>query len=155
MIKRKPYHCLVALVCAFCFLAGLSMAPPPAAAFDLSGILGTVVKVGGAALIVKQFGGQIDSFINTILGQKGIQQEGKTKVVPVLRVGSGSAVGAVQVVGPAQQVDKVAAVAELELSLGGAVRARALVPVTTNKVETSSIKGVGGVGVSANIKIPL
>lgn len=155
MIKRKPYHCLVALLCAFCFFVGLNAAPPPAMALDLGGALGTVLKVGGIALVVRQFGDQIDSFINSLLGQKGIGHEGKTKVVPVLRIGSGTAVGAVQVVGPAVQVKKVQAVAEVEMSIGNRVRARALIPITTKKAETSSIRGVGGVGVSANIKLPL
>jgi hypothetical protein len=155
MIKRKPYHCLVALLCAFCFIVGLNAAPPPASALDLGGSLGTVLKIGGIALVVRHFGDEIDSFINTLLGQKGLGHEGKTKVVPVIRIGAGTAVGAVQVVGPEQQVRKVQAVAELELSLGNSLRARALVPITTRRAETSSIRGVGGVGVSANIKFPL
>jgi hypothetical protein len=155
MIKRKPYHCLVALLCAFCFIVGLNAAPPSASALDLGGSLATVLKIGGIALVVSHFGDQIDSFINTLLGQKGLQQEGKTKVVPVVRIGAGTAVGAVQIVGPEQQVRKVQAVAELELSLGNSMRARALVPITTRRADTSTIRGVGGVGVSANIKFPL
>lgn len=155
MLKRKPYHCLVALACALCFLVGIGTAPPPAVALDLGGALMTVLKIGGIALVVKQFGPDIDHFINGLLSQRGIEGEGMTKVVPVLRVGSGTAVGAVQVQGPAEQVEKVQAVAEIEIKIGSAIRARGLVPVTTNKVETDSIKGVGGVAVTANIKFPV
>lgn len=154
VIKRKPTHCLVALLCAFCFMLGLGV-QPPSFALDFGGILGGALKIGGVAFVVKQFGSDIDRFINTVLSQKGIQREGLTKVVPVLRLGAGTAVGAVQVVGPASQVQKVQAVAELELAIGNLVRARALVPVTTKKLETSTVRGVGGVAVSANIKIPL
>ena len=78
-------------------------------------------------------------------------------VVPTFRVSGGiggAAVGAAQVVGPPQQVDKVQAVAEIQIGIGN-FRGRALVPVTTRKGLTSSIKGIGGVGVSAEIKFPL
>jgi len=155
MLKRKPYHCLVALVCALCFLVGLGFTPPPASALDLGGALGTVLKIGGIALVVKQFGPEIDHFINGLLSQRGIEGEGMTKVVPVIRVGVGTAVGAVQVQGTAEQVQKVQAVAEIEVKIGSSVRARGLVPVTTQKVDTGMIKGVGGVAVTANIKFPV
>ena len=153
MIRRKPYHCLVLLLCAFCFLVGLG-APPPSFALDLGGILGGGLKILGIGLIVRQFGGDIDRFINSVLSQRGIQQQGMTKVVPVVRVGAGTAVGAVQVVGPEAQVKKVQAVAEVELSIGS-VRGRALLPITTSQAQTDSVRGVGGVAVSANIKVPL
>ena len=153
MIKRRPYHCLVALICAFCFLLGLG-AQPPSVALDLGDIFGGAVKIAGIAFLVKQFGGDIDKFINSVLLQRGIQREGMTRVVPVLRIGGGTAVGAVQVVGPEAQVQKVQAVAELELSVGP-IRGRGLIPITTKQAETESLKGVGGVSVSANIKVPL
>lgn len=155
MIRRKPYHCLVALICALCFLVGLGVTPQSAVALDLGGALGKVLKIGGIGFIVKQFGNDIDRFINKVLHQRDIQHQGMTKVVPILRLGAGTAVGAAQVVGPAEQVKKVQAVAELELRIGGSGRARALLPVTTKKISTSTIRGVGGVGISANIKIPI
>ena len=155
MIKRKPYHCLVALICAFCFFLGLGAAPPPVMAFSLGGLGGDIIKTAGIGFVVKQFGGQIDRFLNSVLSQKGIQREGMTKVVPVVRLGSGTAVGAVQVVGPELQVKKVKAVAEIELGLGDRIRGRALLPIEMDSFNVSTIHGVGGVGISANIKIPL
>lgn len=156
MIRRRPYHCLVTLLCAFFFVVGITGGPPPTYALDLGDILGKVLIVGGVGFIVKEFGEDIDHFINGILSQRGIEQEGKTKVVPIIRVGgAGMAVGAAQVVGPAQQVKKVSAVAEIEITIGDSARARGLVPVSTKEVATDSIRSVGGVGVSANIKIPL
>jgi hypothetical protein len=50
-------------------------------------------------------------------------------------------------------VEKVQAVAEVDLQITGALRARGLIPVTTKNA--SPVKGVGGVGVSANIKFQL
>ncbi|NSW58721.1 MAG: hypothetical protein HPY44_22135 [Armatimonadetes bacterium] len=155
MIRRRPYHCLTALLCAFFLLVGIAGGPPPSYALDLGGVLGKVLIVGGVAFIVKQFGPDIDRFINSVLSQKGIAREGMTKVVPIIRVGTtGTAVGAAQVIGPEQQVKKVQAVAELELTVGS-LRGRGLIPVTTKKVSTDTVRGVGGVGISANIKIPL
>ncbi|MBI3920101.1 MAG: hypothetical protein HY318_01690 [Armatimonadetes bacterium] len=151
MKEWKRSRSQIALMCAFCFSMGLAFGPTPLRALDL----GDLLKIGGIGLVVSHFGKDIDGFINKVLGQRGIQREGMTKVVPVLRVGSGTAVGAVQVVGPASQVKKVQAVAELEIKVGNRFRARALLPVTTKKVATSTIRGVGGVGVSANIKVPL
>lgn len=156
MIKRRPYHCLVALLCAFFLMVGITGGPPPTYALDLGNILGKVLVVGGVSFIVKQFGEDIDHFINVILSQKGIEHEGMTKVVPIIRVGgAGTAVGAAQVVGPAQQVRKVSAVAEVEITIGNSARARGLIPVSTKKIATDSIRSIGGVGISANIKIPL
>jgi hypothetical protein len=152
MIKRKPYHCLVALLCAFFFLVGIGAPMQPSYALDLGGLAGDVLKVAGIGFLVKQFGPEIDKFINSALGTRGIGNEGMTKVVPIIRLGSGTAVGAVQVVGPASQVQKVKAVAEIEITFGNHIRGRALVPISMSKFNVQTIHGVGGVGVSANIK---
>jgi hypothetical protein len=115
------------------------------------------LKIFGIAYVVKQFGGQINSFINTVLAQHSAQIAVQTKVVPIVKIGAGgTAVGAVQVMGPAQQVEKVSAVAEVEWKPGNVLRARGLVPITNVKItDPTKIKGVGGVGISANIKFPL
>jgi len=147
----RRHHQRTALICMAAFLTGVALGPSPSRAIDL----GDIIKAGGIGFLVTQFGQEIDGFVNKVMGQRGIEREGMTKVVPVVRVGSETAVGAVQVVGPESQVKQVQAVAELELKIGNRVRARGLIPVTTKKVATSAIKGVGGVGVSANIKFPL
>jgi len=149
-MRRKNYR-TVAVVSVLAFLTGIAVGPIPSRAIDL----GDILKAGGIAFLVKQFGKEINGFINKVMGQRGIEREGMTKVVPVVRVGSGTAVGAVQVIGAESQVKQVQAVAELELTVGNRARARALLPVTTKKVATDSIKSVGGVGVSANIKFRL
>lgn len=136
---------------------GLLTAPQPPAEADLPliGDLGNIVKLFGIGYVVSEFGPSIDKTINKLLAQHDAAIEGETKVVPILRVGRGdAAVGAAQVMGPPSQVGKVQAVAEMELGISK-LRGRALIPVTTKKHLTSSIKGVGGVGVSATMKIKL
>jgi hypothetical protein len=148
MKRQRTRFALIALFSLTCFTAGLTLSPPKSHAFDLKDIL----KVAGIGMIVKQFGGDIDKFINKLMSQKGVSTDAATRVVPVLEVGNDTAIGAVQVVGPKSQVDKVQAVAEIELSLGNRIRARGLMPISTKRADTKTIRGIGGVGVSANIK---
>lgn len=119
------------------------------------GILGKGIKILGVGLVLDKWGDDIDRFINRILGQKQARIEGETKLVEIIRVGgAGSAVGAAQVMGPSHRVKKVQAVVEVEIPIGR-FRARALLPVSTRKELTRTIRMVGGTGVSANIKFPL
>lgn len=144
------------LFVAWAFVLGLAIGPQPAESIDLGGSLGTLIKIFGIGWVVNNFADDIDRAINTVLRQHDAEIEGMTKVVPILRVGSGggTAVGAAQIMGPAVQVNKVQAVAELELNIA-ILRGRALIPVATREVSAGAIKGVGGVGVSANIKFPV
>lgn len=118
--------------------------------------LGSVFKVGGVALIVDKFGDDMNNAINKLTANKGVGIADRTKVVGIISVGQGSYVGAAQVSGPADQVDKVKAVAQLETKFPGIgnTRLRALVPVETTDV-IKNIKRVSGVGVSAIIDIKL
>jgi hypothetical protein len=78
-----------------------------------------------------------------------------TKVVPILSIGSGSYVGAVQVTGARRDLEQVKAVAQLEgrLKVLGGVRLRALIPIAARSV--SNLKRVPGVGVSALVDFKL
>ena len=120
-------------------------APPPASALDL----GSALKLFGIGYAVKVFGGQINSFINTLLAHNGVAWEGTTKVVPIISIGSGAHVGAAQVAGPPELVKKVQAVAQGELHIGD-FRGTALIPISTSKA-TGGLKRVEGVGLSALI----
>jgi hypothetical protein len=138
------------LLCAF--VLGLNWAPGQARAVDSE--IAHLVKSFGVGWVVERFASQIDRAINSALAQHKAEIEGATKVVPIIRVGeSGTAIGAAQVMGPQVQVDKVQAVAEVELRIAGTIRARGLVPVSAR--DGSTMKSVGGVGVSANIKFPI
>ncbi len=157
MIHNKQWRWLTLVVILTAFLVGFGSGPSNVEALNLGGALKGALKIFGIAFVVKQFGGQINSFINSVLAQHSAKVAGQTKVVPIVRIGAGgTAVGAAQIMGPAVQVKKVSAVAEVEWKPGNVLRARGLFPVTNVKItDPTKIKGVGGVGVSANIKLPL
>jgi hypothetical protein len=115
--------------------------------------LDSILKGGGAVLVVSKFGNDINKFIN---GITGVKQKQATKVVPIVSLGDGGFIGAVQVAGPAGKVETVKAVAQLEgrFKLIGGLRVRALVPIATDK-PGSSIDRVDGVGVSAIVDVKL
>ncbi len=115
--------------------------------------LGDIIKVGGIAVIVDQFGSQINDFINKTTANKDLSTTEATKVVPILSLGSGGYIGAVQVLGAQENIEKTQAVVQLEASalFGRSVRIKALVPVGSKS--TSNIKRIYGVGVSAIVDI--
>ena len=118
--------------------------------------LGSILKIGGTALIVKEFGNSINSVLNKVTGQNKLSDEGiVTKVVPVLSAGSRGAIGIVQVAGPRQQIDKVKAVAQLQTQVKAlsTLQARILIPIDANNL--THINRVSGVGVSAIVDIKL
>lgn len=114
------------------------------------GVLGKVVKVGGIGFLVKQFGPKINSAINTLLQQKGVRYEGKTKVVPAFAIGSGVFVGGVQLQGAEAKLKEAKYCAMFEIPMGR-VRGKALVPVNSLTPKKGSYKPVSGVGVTAVI----
>jgi hypothetical protein len=119
--------------------------------------LGSIIKGGAAIAVVEKFGPDINKGINKIMGDKGIHQTA-TKVVPILSLGDGGYVGAVQVSGPQDLVDKVQGVAQLEgrfnIPLAGGIRLKGLIPVS-NKTPQKGIRRVEGVGVSAIVDVRL
>src|SRR4051794_37806890 len=117
--------------------------------------LGSVLKGGAIALVVDKLAPQINSGINSLTGNKHLEVGQATKVVPILSVGSGSYLGAVQVAGPDDKLDQVKAVAQLEgnFKAVGGIRLRALIPIAARSV--TNLKRVSGVGVSALVDIKL
>jgi len=120
--------------------------------------LGEVLKGAAIGVLVNQFGGQIDRFVNTLTGNKPDGLRETTRVVPILTVGEGAYVGAAQISGPRNKVEKVKALARVEGStrIGNELRATALVPIDTAKPgDIKSLSRVKGVGVSAIIDYKL
>lgn len=115
--------------------------------------LGDIVKVGGIAFVVDRFGDQINKFINTLTANKNVGSTEATDVVPILSLGGGGYIGAVQVIGARENVEKTKAVVQIEANavFGRNLRIKALVPVGSRT--TSNIKRIYGVGVSAMIDI--
>lgn len=133
---------MVAAVVA-AYMLGAGTRALPAQAFDL----GSILKMGGISYLVSRFGSEINTFINKLTLQKGLDTQYATKVVPILSLGSGSYIGAVQVVGPKAQVDKVKAVGQLEGSFVKVARVKAMIPIDATSI--SNINRVEGVGVGA------
>lgn len=136
----------------FVFLFSIT-SPAISPAISQASLLGDVIKVGGIGAVVSKFGSEINSFINKITLQKGAGNEFATKVVPIISVGSGKQIGAVQVTGSQELVNRTEAVLQLEGSLLGSVRVRALIP--SDSVNPLKFNRVQGVGVSALIDISI
>jgi hypothetical protein len=75
-------------------------------------------------------------------------EETRTKVVPILSVGSALRVGIAQVTGPVSRVDEVKAVARFDTDYKDAVRIAVLVPIATENI-VSNIRRVPQVSISA------
>ena len=117
---------------------------------------GDLLKEKGMALALDNFSGKIDEYVNENAPLK-IEQGYETKIVPVVTVGSKGYIGAAQVCGPKEQVEKCKAALTVEAQLAsGAVRVQYLVPIDTNKpVNLDSVRRVQGVGVSARLDLGL
>lgn len=138
---------LTILILVWAFVLGLAVGPQPVHS-QFGGAIGDLVKIFGIGWVVQQFSGEINSAINSVLAQREAEIAEATKVVPILSVGRGTAIGAAQVQGPQAQLDRVDAVSQVELTIRG-FRGQALIPVT------SAVSAVPGVGVSANISFPI
>ena len=114
--------------------------------------LGKVLVGGGIAVAVSKFGPQINTFVNKLTNHKDTVTV-KTKVVPIVSVGSGAYVGAVQVTGGAKDVKRVKAVAQVEGKFNQ-FRIKALIPIGTEKA-TKKLDRIPNVGVSALIDYKL
>ena len=141
MIAKRIVTILVAVG-----LMGLGMAGVRAHAIGL----GDILKVGGIAFLVSQYDDEIDSFITSALGEREAAAKGATKVVPILSLGRGGYIGAAQVVGSPENVQRVKAVVQVEGRFGSG-RAQVLVPTTTDKASGTPDRAKG-VGVSAVIE---
>jgi hypothetical protein len=126
-------------------------AVPVAQAIDL----GSIIKVAGIGILVDTFGSQLNSFINTLMMQNNAAPEFATKVVPILTVGvlgNSGYIGAAQVMGPQNLVDRVQAVVQVESSFNGNMfRVKGLIPIDS-KIPVNFTR-VSGVGVSAMIDV--
>ena len=118
----------------------------------------SIIKTLGVGAAVKAFAPQINNFINDLLQNKGAAVREQTKVVPILSISigisnpSGAYIGAAQVSGPKEAVEKVQAVALLEADFQTAFRIKAYVPVDSLE-PWKAIRRVPGTGVSAIIDI--
>ena len=127
-------------------LALLSFTALPAGAVNLGDLIGVV----GGGFLVSAVAGPLNDFINTITFNRNIGVTESTKVVPILSVGTGTAIGAAQVSGPESAVRRTKAVGQIEAEYQGRLRVRILVPMDSSN-PLQGIRRVQGVGVSAII----
>lgn len=140
-MKKKIIAAALGVTMAFTIVGGVANQTQ---AFSLGNVLGKTVKVVGIGALVHKFGPQIDSFLNKLLKQNNLSTTYTTAVVPIVSVGNKGYIGAVQVTGPASEIERVKAVAQVEGSFGGVARVKGLVPIdSTNPVGASRIQGVG------------
>ena len=132
------------------FIALSLLAGGTALAVDLTDLIGVV----GGGILVSAISGPANDFINTITFNQKIGVTETTKVVPIVSIGSGTAIGAAQVAGPKSAVDKTKAVAQLETTFQGRLRIKILVPMDSEN-PLQGIRRVQGVGVSAVIDFRL
>ena len=85
-------------------------------ASGLGSILGGSVKVGGIGVLVDKYGEALNSAINSVMMKEGAGTNYATKVVPIVSIGNRGYIGAAQVIGDADQVEKVEAVGQLAIS---------------------------------------
>ena len=131
---------------AFCMLSVTAV--PVTQAINL----GDILKVGGISVLIDKFSGQLNGFINTLTFKHGAGSDYATKVVPILSFGGGGYIGAAQVIGTQELVNKTKAVVQIEGDFAGnTFRVKALVPI--NGVNPTNFTRVNGVGVSAIIDV--
>jgi hypothetical protein len=118
-------------------------------------VLNRILTGAAGILAVKAIAGPLNTFIDNIMLTNHVANQGKTKVVPILTVGSSTYVGAAQVSGPAYAVDRVQAVGSIGFDWNNGVwRGSVLVPID-NLNPVKGYKRVYGVGVDAVINARL
>lgn len=116
--------------------------------------LGDIFKVGGMSILISKFGTPLNNFINQLTFKNGAGSDYATKVVPILSFGNGGYIGAAQVMGTQELVNKTEAVIQIEGDFGGnQFRVKALVPIDSKN--PTNFTRINGVGVSAIIDIKI
>jgi len=112
-------------------------------------IIQPMLKATAVAALVRELAEPLNDFVNSLLLTNHAANKDFTKVVPIFSVGVKNAVGAAQVSGPKELVEKVRAVFALEGRMNGKYRVKAYIPNSTSN--PFEIKRVYGVGVTAII----
>ena len=116
--------------------------------------LSDMLKEKGVSLALDHFSGKINDYVNENAPFK-IEEGYETKIVPVVTVGSKGYIGAAQICGPKEQLEKCKAALTVEGQLASdAVRVQYLVPIDTARpTSLENVHRVQGVGVSARLDL--
>ncbi len=146
MISKKT-------IAAVAMTAAMAAAPLSMASAD--GFINKVLTGAAGIYGVKLIAGPLNSFLDNLFLTNHMANEGKTKVVPILQTGTGTYVGAAQISGPPDAVDRVQAVGSLAFEWNNNVwRGSLLVPIDSLN-PLKGYKRVYGVGVDAVINAKL
>ena len=137
------------------FLSAVILQPQSAVAkFDLGDILEGAAKVIGVKWAVDEYGRDINKSINKLMDNNDASTNAFSKVVIIVSPIGNKHIGAAQIVGPKEAVERVGAVVQLETSfMDKMFRIKAMVPI--EGIDATDITRVPGVGVSAVIDIKL
>ena len=137
------------------FLSAVVIQPHSAAAkFDLGDILEGAAKVIGVKWAVDEYGQDINKSINKLMDNNDASTNAFSKVVIIVSPIGNKHIGAAQIVGPKEAVERVGAVVQLETSfMDKLFRIKAMIPI--EGIDATDINRVPGVGVSAVIDIKL
>jgi hypothetical protein len=136
-------------------IAATMLAAAPFAMARADNLLNSVLKGAVGVLAVQAIAGPLDKFINSVMLANNVGNRDKTKVVPIVTVGSATYLGAAQVTGPSSVIDQVKAVGEFAAQWNNGVwQVRALVPIDNINV-LHGFKRVYGVGIDAVINAKL
>jgi len=115
---------------------------------------GSQLKEKGTELVLDHFAGTVNDYVNEQAPLK-VEAGYETKIVPVVTIGSNGYIGAAQVSGPKEQVEKCKAALTVEGKLAsGAVRIQYLIPIDVNHpVSLDQVRRVQGVGVTARLDL--
>lgn len=113
-----------------------------------------VIKILGVGAAVSKFGPDINKAVNKLANRTDTSAVA-TKVVPIISggIGTRTAIGAAQVMGPPKVIATVNAVVQLEQGVfGNDIKIRAMIPVTSKEI-VKDIKPVPGVGISGIVDL--
>ena len=153
--SKKLAVFLVILVTFFVTIQSVSAFKLPKINLGGKDLLQKVLVGGGIVLLIRQFGDELNKFINTILMQKGAAIKQATKVVPIMTFGTGTAVGACQVSGPAEAVSRVKVVLAISQTFAKGHKFKIEVMVPSSSLNPTKLDRVDGVGISAIIDYKL
>ena len=122
---------------------------------DLDNSLEKVIKGAGIIFLIKQFGGELNNFINKVLSDKSVPNVEATKVVPILTFGQGIEAGACQIAGPANKVGQVEAGFSVAAMLDKGHRFNIQTLVPSSSLNPLKLNRVYGVGITAIIDYKL
>ena len=136
----------VSLAATFLLMMAIFVtASAPLDAFDFKRFFRKTAKVLGISGLVRAFARPLNSFINELLVNKKVENRDKTKVVPIISFGERKAIGAAQVSGSDEALEKVRAVILYEdVYKDKRFRVKALVPGdSSNPTRFSRVYGIG------------